>query len=591
MNTNIQESDILIALSDKQFTSQRAIAEHTGYSLGAVNQSLKSLNDLGYITDDNKITDKAKKTLKSNSPKNAIILAAGFGMRMVPINHITPKAFLEVKGEYLIERQISQLGEAGITDITIVVGYMKESFDYLIDKYNVNLIVNPEYSSRNNLHSLALASHRLGNTYIVPCDMWAKTNPFSTKELYSWYMLTDDSTSDSGVRVNRKKEIVRTNTKSSGNSMIGIAYVTKEVAKDLKAALAQMDSDPRYDNQYWEEALFQQDKDRMSISAKVIPQGDIIEINTYEQLRALDDNSGSTDSDVLKTIASALNCKEEDITNITILKKGMTNRSFIFTANNNKYIMRIPGEGTDKLINRTQEAAVYKAIEGKRFCDEPVYINPDNGYKITKYLDDVRVCDPENEEDITKCMAKLKAFHNTKIKVDHTFDIFGQIQFYEDLMGDIKSGYRDYEQTKANVMELKKFIDGQKIEKSLTHIDAVPDNFLFYADKKTGREELQLTDWEYSGMQDPYVDLAMFSIYSYYTKEQIDHLIDIYFDNKCSKAIRARIYCYVASCGLLWSNWTEYKSTLGVEFGEYGLRQYRYAKEFYTYAQEVMKSL
>lgn len=49
--------------------------------------------------------------------------------------------------------------------------------------------------------------------------------------------------------------------------------------------------------------------------------------------------------------------------------------------------MRIPGEGTDQLINRRQEAAVYQTIAGRRICDEIAYINPENGYKITEYLE------------------------------------------------------------------------------------------------------------------------------------------------------------------------------------------------------------
>lgn len=53
--------------------------------------------------------------------------------------------------------------------------------------------------------------------------------------------------------------------------------------------------------------------------------------------------------------------------------------------------MRIPGEGTDQLINRRQEAAVYQTIAGRKICDEIAYINPENGYKITEYLDGARV--------------------------------------------------------------------------------------------------------------------------------------------------------------------------------------------------------
>lgn len=119
----------------------------------------------------------------------------------------------------------------------------------------------------------------------------------------------------------------------------------------------------------------------------------------------------------------------------------------------------------------------------------------------------------------------------------------------------------------------------------MTHIDAVPDNFLFVKDKD-GKEDIRLIDWEYAGMQDPHVDIAMFCIYAMYNRTEIDRLIDIYFENKCPEHIRTKIYCYVAMGGLLWSNWCEYKRNLGIDFGEYSLKQYRYAKEYYKIAKE-----
>ncbi len=89
-------------------------------------------------------------------------------------------------------------------------------------------------------------------------------------------------------------------------------------------------------------------------------------------------------------------------------------------------------------------------------------------------------------------------------------------------------------------------------------------------------------------MQDPHVDIAMFCIYSLYNRAQVDRLIDIYFEGKCDDAVRIKIYCYIACCGLLWSNWCEYKRQLGAEFGEYSLRQYRYAKDYYKIVSELI---
>lgn len=582
-----QERDVLGALLQEPFINQRILAEKCRYSLGTINRALKVLGTLGYVNEKIQLTDKAIHESKQKAPRRAIILAAGFGMRMVPINLITPKALLQVNGERLIERQIRQLHEVGIQEIYVVVGFMKEQFEYLIDEYGVELIVNSEYAVKNNLYSLHLAAVHLENSYIVPCDIWCNKNPFRHHELYSWYMVGDLMDEDSAVRINRKMELVKVSEQQAGNTMIGISYIAEEDASALRNRIEMLCQNEKYQDSFWEEALYQ--KDRMTVTARVVHSADMVEVNTYEQLRELDSDSEHLKSDALDIIAEVLNVDTDEIVDISVLKKGMTNRSFRFSCNGDKYIMRIPGEGTDQLINRQQETKVYEVLAGKGICDEPVYINPQNGYKITTFLEGVRVCDPMNIEDLKKCMRCLRSFHNRKLQVDHEFNIFQEIELYESLWEGRPSVYRDYEKTKEQVLALKTYIDAHREENVLTHIDAVPDNFLFYDSGKG--EELQLTDWEYAGMQDPHVDIAMFSIYSLYNKEQIDQLISIYFEGKCTDETRVKIYCYISVCGLLWSNWCEYKSALGVEFGEYSLRQYRYAKEYYRIATEEMKRM
>jgi len=581
---NIQELDILKTIIESSITNQRMLAEKSGHSLGVVNRSVRNLAEAGYLDSRMQPSESGMAFYDSCRVRNAVILAAGFGMRTVPVNTSAPKAFLQVRGELMIERQIKQLHAAGITDITVVAGFMMEHFEYLIDKYGVDLVINTDFASRNNLHSLKLAADRLGNTYIIPCDIWCRENLFANHEMYSWYMVSKDTDPESGVRVNRKKEIVITGNSSDCSKMIGITYLTEEDSAAVRDRLTDMDADSGNRGSFWEETLY---KDRkMRIPARIVPAGAAVEINTYEQLRELDSGSGNLHSEAISMIAEVLHVSEEDITNITVLKKGMTNRSFLFSVRGSKYIMRIPGEGTDLLINRHNEAEVYSTISGLGLCDDPVYINPENGYKITRFLENIRTCDPENEDDLRRCMKKLKAFHDMNLQVGHTFDIFGQIEYYECLRSENspKSVYRDYSETKKKVLSLREYIDSCEKQWCLTHIDAVCDNFLFYSEG--GKEELQLTDWEYAGMQDPHADIAMFSIYSYYSREQIDHLIDLYFDGKCTHSDRIKIYCYVAACGLLWSNWSEYKQSLGVEFADYGLRQYRYAKEFYRLVKD-----
>jgi CTP:phosphocholine cytidylyltransferase-like protein/thiamine kinase-like enzyme len=576
---NIQEKEILGFLRENSFENQRHLADAVGYSLGVINRSLKHLMQMDYLSDEAEPTETARYMLQEMKPKRAVILAAGAGMRMVPINTGATKGMLKVRGEILIERLIRQLHEAGIREIYIVVGFLKEQYEYLIDEYQVQLLVNPNYGTMNNLYSLALAKERLANAYILPCDIWCEKNPFRKYELYSWYMVSEEEEKHSDVRMNRKYELVRCGRKENGNRMIGIAYLQEPESGYVKRQIKGMTENGEHTDSFWEETLW---KDEVMVTAaRPVSAGETFEINTYEQLRELDSDSGDLDSDILRLAAQALEVGTEEIADITVLKKGMTNRSFRFCCKGKRYIMRIPGEGTDQLINRREEYEVYEAIRDKKICDDIYYIDPENGYKITAFLENARVCNPEEPEDVKQCMAYLRKFHESGLKVGHCFDVFEHIEYYESLWGGERSAYRDYAITKQKVYELKKYIDSREHDWALTHIDAVPDNFMFLEDG-----EIRLIDWEYAGMQDPHVDIAMFAIYALYNREQVEALIKAYFPEGVKGDVRLKIYCYIAACGLLWSNWCEYKRQKGVEFGEYSLRQYRYAKDYYRIFHE-----
>lgn len=302
-------------------------------------------------------------------------------------------------------------------------------------------------------------------------------------------------------------------------------------------------------------------------------------------LRENNYDSKKLSTNAIDIIKKALVVNDDEINDICVCKNGMTNSSFVFNYRGDRYMIRIPGEGTDELVNRLQEEKVYELIRKYKICDDIVYINGKNGYKITKYIENSRNCDINNENDLKKCMKKLKEFHNLKLKVEHEFDVYKELEKYEKLWTGKNSIHKDYIQTKNNIYKLKKYIEDNSDEKVLCHIDANYDNFLITD------TEIRLIDWEYAGMQDPDIDIAMFGIYAMYEKKEMDKIIDIYYENRCPEKNRIKIYCYCAICGLLWSNWCEYKRSFGVEFGEYFIRQYKYAKEYYEYVIEKLKKI
>ena len=137
-------------------------------------------------------------------------------------------------------------------------------------------------------------------------------------------------------------------------------------------------------------------------------------------------------------------CRADEVEALRTMKTGMTNRSYAFSVKENQYIIRVPGEGTEKLISRAQEYAVYRAIAPLKISETVHYFDPVTGIKIASYLTDAHVCDSGNWEEVTKCIAALREFHSSKLHVAHSFDLWERLDFYESLWKGEPSIYADY---------------------------------------------------------------------------------------------------------------------------------------------------
>ena len=180
------EFNVLVALNGTPSINQREIASKSGISLGSANAALKSLTEKGMVSN-GAINTEGKEALSPFKVDNAIIMAAGLSSRFAPISYEKPKGLLRVRGEVLIERQIKQLKEAGINDITVVAGYKKEYFFYLEDTFGVTIVINPEYASRNNNSTLMRVREKLGNTFICSSDDYFTENPFEPYVYQAYY--------------------------------------------------------------------------------------------------------------------------------------------------------------------------------------------------------------------------------------------------------------------------------------------------------------------------------------------------------------------------------------------------------------------
>ena len=287
---------------------------------------------------------------------------------------------------------------------------------------------------------------------------------------------------------------------------------------------------------------------------------------------------------ILDIIQSVFNLKNNDIELIP-LKQGMTNTSFIFSINNERYIIRVPGLNTEKIINREQEFDVYQAIKGEAFIEPIIYIDKEKGYKISKFIEKSHTVNPQDWNEISACLKRLRDFHNQLHCVEHCFDVFEHINYYESLMPNA-SIYEDYAETKKNIESLKPIIENLVKDWTLCHIDAVCDNFLV-----TEEQDVYLIDFEYAAMQDPDLDVAMFIVYSLFDRNEIDRIIEIYFEHQVTPLKRYKIYSYIAMAGLLWSNWCEAKQDETLLNSSYAKQQYNYAKTFYQIVFDEARNL
>lgn len=287
---------------------------------------------------------------------------------------------------------------------------------------------------------------------------------------------------------------------------------------------------------------------------------------------------------IIDVIQSVFHTPNNDIELIP-LKQGMTNNSFVFTIQENRYIIRVPGVNTDKIINRHEEADVYREIKSFQNIEPIIYINPDSGFKITKFIEHSRTVNPHDWADVELCLSALRNFHKQPFTVGHSFDVFEHIEYYESLM-EKPSIHQDYLNVKQCVISLRLLIDSMVKEWTLCHIDAVCDNFLI-----TENNDVYLIDFEYAAMQDPDIDIAMFVAYSMFNRHDIDHIIHIYGNGNVERDRRYKIYAYIAMVGLLWSNWCEAKQDDSLIHSEYAAHQYQYAKDFYHIIHTEAKDL
>lgn len=265
----------------------------------------------------------------------------------------------------------------------------------------------------------------------------------------------------------------------------------------------------------------------------------------------------------------------EGITEIVKYGQGMTNHQFRFKSSGRFYLLRLPGEGTGRLIDRKSEAGVYSLLRGKGITEEVLYINAETGIKITRFLENVHTCRVESGKEVRLCMEHLRQFHQMKIKGSAVFDVFVKIAQYEAQCAQEGLSLESLHKIRSAVSGLGDFMEGCGNMNCLCHIDPVADNFLIC------ENQVYLIDWEYAAMSDPHIDIAMFCIYARYDRTATDRAIEAYFQTGCTWETKRKIYAYMSASAYLWVLWSRIKQAAGTDFAEYEASQLQLSEQYY----------
>lgn len=292
MELNRKQFDVLVSVAESiKPLTQREIVEKSGISLGTVNKALKELTDEGLLKEGS-ITNKGMAALEPYTAKRAVFIAAGFGSRLVPITLNTPKPLVRVNGKPIIEGLLDACLRAGINDIIIVRGYLKEQFDQLKYKYPmIKFIDNPLYNEANNISSALLAKDFLQNSYVFEADLLLSNPDIITKYHYQsdFLGIKKDRTDDWCFETDNNNFIVE--EKVGGLDcwqMVGISYWNKEDGEKLSADIEKAYNLPGGKELYWEQVPNVINKGKYKVEVRECNDEDIVEIDTFRELKEID---------------------------------------------------------------------------------------------------------------------------------------------------------------------------------------------------------------------------------------------------------------------------------------------------------------
>lgn len=282
--------DILDCLYEKKTDSADSLCSAVNWGSADVMDALTQLDDLHYINNF-QITNAGFTALEPYRAKRAVFVAAGFGTRLVPVTLNTPKPLVRVHGKRIIDGLIDACLAAGIEEIYIVRGYLAEQFDQLLYKYPmIKFIENPAYNETNNISSALCARYLFSNAYLFEADLLLRKPELIKKYQFCSNFLGFHKERSDDWCFTLKDGYIATH-KIGGIDCYqeyGISYWDEESGRKLASDLKEAFEMPGGKEWFWTQIPTTVFHDNYKIEVRACNEGDIVEIDTFKELKELD---------------------------------------------------------------------------------------------------------------------------------------------------------------------------------------------------------------------------------------------------------------------------------------------------------------
>lgn len=510
---------------------------------------------------------------------NAVILAAGRSRRLAPLTYEMPKGLFKVQGEVLIERQIQQLTDAGVNEIYIVVGYMKEKFFYLEEKYGVHLVINNTFNNKGNINSVFAVKDILKNTYICCADHYFVDNPFLEEPSCSFRACSYKKGKFREFAVKISDCNVITDFYVGGSDaycMIGHAFLSESFSKKYVELMEKEINDFGIQNMFWEE-FYARHINELTMFAKQYDSSRVLEFNSITDLREFDqDFLLNIDSGIVSNICTVLKCSPNDILDIEIIQKGLTNVSFKFTVKGVCYVYRHPGGSADNIINR--DAEVYAQMKARELgIDNSVIYIDKQGWKLSYFIDNTVECDLEhNDEQLKQVMEYLRILHSCPYETVRYFNPVEEAKRLITLACKTKGNlFEEFKDLISDVERLYVYVKSDGFKDVLSHGDIYSPNYLFTKDG-----DVYLIDWEFGSVADIANDVAGMVTRYELDDANVDRYLKAYFGRDLTFEEYRHFIGYFGVVSLYWLSWGLFKGSIFEDDGFFMLAAYKNCKRF-----------